>query len=317
MLLDDSYSLLAFLTLLLASGATCAAAMAWFRGSSDRHFWRISSLVGVAACGTEMLRVGMVYGGEDQWTPSWDLVGASAGALTLVTPLVLGLSRLRGPLTATSSSLATRLLLTHLVITMAAGWHFQRLEAEPWDEIPTRAELLNREPVDDTELVTDQGRVIPLFRSLVQGPVEIESFHSNSVAWRTVKRVATADRKANCHGWVFAAGEYLVEAEHVDWILQDNGYCAVKEPKAGDLIIYRYDDGTPMHSGIVRLVKNDGTPVIESKWGLGGRYLHPPENPLYHGRIEYYRVPDGGDRDHSEQAGRVDRRPRTMSTSSS
>ena len=313
---DESQTLLAFASFLLATGATVATLVAWLRGWSGRRFWLLSSAVGLLACGLEISRSAAVYWAASSTLPSFEITGFLAGTYLLGAPLLVAILRLRAPGAEASAVSGGRLLAAHLLMTVAAWWHFQRLQAEPWDEIPTRAELLNREQVEDTELVTDQGRAIPLFRSLVQGPVEIESLDSHSAAWRNVKRVAAADRKANCHGWVFAAGEYLVEAEHVDWILRDNGYHTVEQPQAGDLIIYRYDDGTPMHSGIVRLVQNDGTPVIESKWGLGGRYLHPPENPLYHGRIEYYRGPQGSDGDRSEETGRVQRRPRFISMSS-
>ena len=101
---------------------------------------------------------------------------------------------------------------------------------------------------------------------------------------------AAASPLANCHGWVFLDGQYLISDEAVQRILDDNGYEVVDEAMAGDVIIYRDDDRNIVHSGVVRGVLNDGTIIIESKWGTEGVFLHNPMDTPYTATFEYYRT---------------------------
>lgn len=101
---------------------------------------------------------------------------------------------------------------------------------------------------------------------------------------------AAADTLANCHGWVFLDGQYLISNEAVQRILDDNGYEAVDEAMPGDVIIYRDDDRNIVRSGIVRGVLNDGTIIIESKWGTEGVFLHNPRDTPYTPTFDYYRT---------------------------
>ena len=107
----------------------------------------------------------------------------------------------------------------------------------------------------------------------------------------TVIQRASADPLANCHGWVFLDGHYLISGESVQRILDDNGYEVVEETMAGDVIIYRDSDFNIVHSGVVRGVLDDGTVIIESKWGSEGVFLHNPKDTPYMATFEYYRSP--------------------------
>jgi hypothetical protein len=60
----------------------------------------------------------------------------------------------------------------------------------------------------------------------------------------------------------------------------------------GDVIVYRTEDGTVTHTGVVREVDPDGNPsLVESKFGALGLYLHDPFDipDQYGGPAELYR----------------------------
>ena len=127
--------------------------------------------------------------------------------------------------------------------------------------------------------VTDRGRELNLRRwtptegSRTAAP--LQAFAENS--------------PANCHGWVFTAGKYYLECDDVERILEDNGYEFCQSPLPGDLIVYRNPRGGISHTGLVQAVYLGGMVVIDSKWGLGGRFIHGPEQQPYGNRYGYFR----------------------------
>lgn len=143
--------------------------------------------------------------------------------------------------------------------------------------------------------VTDRNRPIKVFRLDPHGVggVEIE-VPENGLAVEfngTVIQRGPAGSLANCHGWVFLDGQYLIAGDAVQRILDDNGYEVVEEAMAGDVIIYRDNNRNIVHSGVVRGVLDDGTIIIESKWGTEGVFLHSPLETPYSTLCEYYRSP--------------------------
>jgi hypothetical protein len=100
----------------------------------------------------------------------------------------------------------------------------------------------------------------------------------------------------NCHGWVFTDGKYILAGNDVERILADNGYREVEHPASGDLIVYRDYSGGIVHTGLVRAADDRGLVLIESKWGLEGRYLHQPQDQIYGQTYTYY---------HSHRAGHL------------
>ncbi len=127
--------------------------------------------------------------------------------------------------------------------------------------------------------VTDRGcevnlcRWTPNERSSTAAPLEAPSESS----------------PANCHGWVFTGGKYYLQCDDVERILEDNGYELCQSPQPGDLIVYRNPSGGISHTGLVQTVYLGGMVVIDSKWGLGGRFIHGPEQQPYGNRFGYYR----------------------------
>jgi hypothetical protein len=102
-----------------------------------------------------------------------------------------------------------------------------------------------------------------------------------------------ASYQSNCHGWVFAAGQYWIDDNDVETILRENGYEVVASPKPGDLAVYRSGECI-LHTAVVRYV-SPGLPVlVEGKWGAGRVYLHAADASPYGAGITYYRSPRPG-----------------------
>lgn len=142
---------------------------------------------------------------------------------------------------------------------------------------------------------TDRGRPVVLFTTANRPASayatrlwEETALKTRSLSLQVIK-TAGADSCANCHGWVFAGGDFVIQNEQVHSILEDNGYLPVSIPQAGDLIIYRTETGQIIHSGIVRLSSHDPLMLVESKWGMFGRYVHHPDNQPYGTNYTFYR----------------------------
>lgn len=141
---------------------------------------------------------------------------------------------------------------------------------------------------------TDKGNLVPLFHFDADDEkfkTFAKSFEgrfpnfSNSIISRKV-----ADKEANCHGWVFTGGKFLIRGESVERILEENGYRVVNDPTAGDVIIYRSMNGDISHTALVQAVFNDGTVLAESKWGIDQRFLHLPEHQPFSSEFTFYRT---------------------------
>lgn len=129
------------------------------------------------------------------------------------------------------------------------------------------------EPVRAWVAVTDCGREVPLHRfELAPGVASADAVSS----------------PANCHGWVFGSGQYFLDCNEVEQILTDNGYQPSQSPQAGDIIVYRNSSGGITHTGVVKSTSLVGA-MIESKWGVRGRFIHPPAEQPYGSRYTYYR----------------------------
>lgn len=193
-------------------------------------------------------------------------------------------------------------IVSHVLLIAATGSHFylSTLSSRSDDFEPY---VQKGVAADDAVLITDQGRVFPLFHFDLQGQtyedtqpfthVTAAELAQLSDARRPV-RIALTDPRSNCHGWVFTGGRYGVSETVVDALLQDNGYQLVDEPLAGDVIVYRDASKVVLHTGRVHRVHENGEIWIESKWGPGGRYFHLPQDQGYSNNIEYYRSPRPG-----------------------
>jgi hypothetical protein len=150
-----------------------------------------------------------------------------------------------------------------------------------------------------TTAVTDAGTTLPLFTPNLsaEGPplVDEDTYLRQQRLKHGVLRLAPPGPEYNCHAWVFTGGRHWLRGEHVDQVLEDNGYRPTAAPRPGDVAVYRNGAAEVVHSGLVHTVSADGLVLIESKWGGLGRYLHSPSDHCYGGAVcTYYRSPRQG-----------------------
>jgi hypothetical protein len=177
---------------------------------------------------------------------------------------------------------------------LCAGWFSQQFYLAA---SPNNSDLLDLSEVAALQrgshslarAYTNEGRVIGLYEGAVPEkeywlPTAMDhpAFAGRLIA------TGPSDARYNCHGWAFAGGAYAVNGESVDMILQDNRYQPVEAPEPNDLAIWRDAEGHPVHTGIVKAIGDDFV-LIESKWGMSGRYLHVPQDQGYSHDFTYYR----------------------------
>ncbi len=202
-------------------------------------------------------------------------------------PTVLGLSRhMRLPVRGLSTGLA---VIYSGLAFLAASQFYASTRASVDSRLTGFAPRF--EVIQDFVLQTDRGRMLAAFRALLPHEDDPEAADAPArLLDGYLIRDGPIDTRSNCHGWLFAAGECVVMGDAVEAILVDNGYQIVENPEPGDIIIYRDEHGVIMHSGLVRGILDDGTPLIESKWALGARYLHRPMDQIFSSRFSYYRT---------------------------
>jgi len=211
--------------------------------------------------------------------PLWGVVVRKGGWLrTGVTPTLIGLA--------------------------ATGWASNRA-VEPTGGEPCEYEFDLLE-VTGAELRTDRGQLVPVYRTRSSGGPDQRHRarrprNESGVSQEAWERTAP-DWQSDCHGWVFADGQYIIKSLWVDRILEDNGYRRVAEPDAGDVIVYRDDHDVILHTGTVKATGDRGFVLIESKWGFINCFWHEPEQQPYSQRFAYYRSPRLGHRLASDSA---------------
>jgi len=104
-----------------------------------------------------------------------------------------------------------------------------------------------------------------------------------------VLRGHPADDASNCFGWIFADGRYWLDNDQVELILDENGYGLADTPRPGDLAVYRDDEKRIHHVAVVRAICDDGTVLVEGKWGWMGVYLHRLTDSLYGRNVKLFR----------------------------
>lgn len=150
-------------------------------------------------------------------------------------------------------------------------------------------------PAAGVRLVTDRGT--PLTPRVSPSPRTADELRRSEA--RTLAGLPSRDQlihrgkpsdDSNCHGWVFTGGRYAIGGREVDAILADHNYAEVPRPAAGDLCVYRDQSGAVAHTAVVRAVCDDGTVLVEGKWGRMGVYLHPAQSSCYGTDFRYYRT---------------------------
>ena len=140
---------------------------------------------------------------------------------------------------------------------------------------------------------TDRGSAIHLLTTaeaktaellLVSETQTLQSTHLDDY----VIRRGPADDNSNCHGWVFTGGKYAILGHEVDTILLENEYQPAIIPHAGDLCVYRNESNAILHTALVRSVFDDGTVLVEGKWGHLGVFLHSVQHSVYGTHFGFY-----------------------------
>lgn len=176
------------------------------------------------------------------------------------------------------------------------GWSYHRFHERLYPRSKKPTLVLStpgkKREVHEFVAITDRNRPIRVYRldeTEATGPIDENDALTVDFMESTIQR-GPASSVANCHGWVFLDSQFLIPGEAVQQILDDNGYEIVTEPKAGDVIVYRDNNRYIVHTGLVRGVLNDGTIIIESKWGVEGIFLHDPDGTPYSTLYEYFRT---------------------------
>jgi hypothetical protein len=284
--------------LFIAAIAGALALMAlWSRAFASRAVVAVSSALILLCClfGADLLvrltGVGSAVVSFGAFDKGWVLLancGIVALTLVAVALLVGGYRWLmkRHPQPLNRLGLVA-LLVCQIVFASWAGWRFhQSIVAITGVPLESDIEMIQ---IPGEALLTDKGRLVPVYRARV--PEGLEEFASSPDALRSRRiELATNDAQANCHGWVFTGGKYLLKGAGADTILADNDYAVVANPKPGDVIVYRDLLGQIVHTGLVKSANaSDGFVLIESKWGVKGRFLHLPEDQIYSQKFAYYR----------------------------
>lgn len=221
---------------------------------------------------------------------------ANLGCMLFIISFVWLLTKLLSPTTrlCTANGRMTSWFLAFLAIAMGA-WTFSRLQ-----DRSSLSDMLGVGGVAPGVIVsedefcgrTDLGSKINLFHFSVDDQLfkeYAEDFHIRySMFTSALIHREDADSSSNCHGWVFTGGKFLLRGTGVERILEENRYAIVSTPAPGDIVIYRSDTGAILHTGLVQGVLNEGTVMIESKWGTDQRFLHRPEDQPYSTSFVYY-----------------------------
>ena len=99
----------------------------------------------------------------------------------------------------------------------------------------------------------------------------------------------------NCHGLTFASRRTRIsDTAEVRRILEDDRWEEVelRDVLAGDVVVYFGKEGEANHSGIIVDIDKDlKLPLVCSKWGSGGEYIHQLSDcPSMYGPIsKFYR----------------------------
>jgi hypothetical protein len=193
-----------------------------------------------------------------------------------------------------------RALRTWILITLGASsiaWSYHRVQVRTaaLNFTGTDSELPGEVALDNqSEGFTDNGTKIPLYRLDLTEEMFNEFVVNSESNIRPFEHAgvlrAAPDESANCHGWVFTAGQFLLKGSDVERILQDHQYSVVTDPRSQDLVIYRDVTGNILHTALVQAVLPDGTVIAESKWGTLQRFLHLPEDQPYSTIFQFYRT---------------------------
>ena len=147
-------------------------------------------------------------------------------------------------------------------------------------------------------LATRLGQTIPNDRRMEHHPARLQAARTIVLQSHPSARTRSLTAVYNCMGMVFATRRTWVEPEYLQLILEDDEYHRLADPgqtMPGDVVVYRDDQGTVVHIGLVAEVNTnlrEGTRelVVLSQWGADGEYFHRADDvsPLLGTPAEYW-----------------------------
>ena len=190
-----------------------------------------------------------------------------------------------------------------MCLLLGSGWHYDAQSNALIDESDQQLQLqLNHSPgVEDTSVhaVTDAGTPLRLTKSLEErtpadSALVERQFLSAMYQKETIIRRQPATDVSNCHGWVFTGGRNSLGKDDVERILIENHYATTKQAQVHDLVIYRDGNQSVTHTAMICAVLDDGTILVEGKWGRLGVYIHDVHGSYYGDNFHYYHSPRVG-----------------------
>jgi hypothetical protein len=150
----------------------------------------------------------------------------------------------------------------------------------------------------ELELGTTANNHIQNFQS--SKPVDAYALHTMNLELAPFAAVVTERAKPtamyNCHGLVFGSRRTEINDDGVlSLIISDDSYKQVDKADAlpGDVLLYFHENGGIEHSALV-LAMGDaefGVPLVVSKWGGGGEYIHRANQcPYNYSTSRYFRI---------------------------
>ena len=292
---------------------------------NDRLFFAFAMALGLIVAGTG----NALFGPRRRWVrtaiaavglaialgAAFALIPDSAGSLALGGGgafLVIASLAHSGPVRRAVAGLRSHLQKPRIAWTVVAlaGFGAMAEETIRFDAIREAADRRDAERMDGRAEVipyvvdearvakTDRGSGIHLLSVGEHQSAEYlaESEHQTILSGplsEYIIRRGPPDDASNCHGWVFSGGKFAIRGAEVDTILAENEYEPVTAPLAGDLCVYRNDTDGVAHTAIVRSVLEDGTVLVEGKWGRLGVFLHPVDHSAYGTHYTYHRTDRG------------------------
>lgn len=216
------------------------------------------------------------------------------------------------PCMAFSLSCVTTVTRLRMAIVSPRRWEFVLLAISPlflagavWQlNIMTTPVVDDIQPSPKRSLITrqakesaytDRGRRVLLFELIPESMASFDVAGDDGLVvsgtpapYRSI-RLTEANGHSNCVGWVFAGAHHLMLCSDVEKVLEDNGYMQTQAPRVGDLVIYRDDSHLVTHAGRVAYLLNEDQPLIESKWGYQGVFLHLPQGSPFGMNWTFYR----------------------------
>lgn len=147
-------------------------------------------------------------------------------------------------------------------------------------------------------LATRENTCIPNERRRQKPPVAMKAAMKLALDGHSSVVMRSLSSVYNCMGMVFASRRTWIDPEHLGMILKDDKYRRLTndtEIEQGDVVVYRDDNETVSHVGIVvkvttRLNEASIEVSVLSQWGADGEYFHLADdvNPALGSPAEYW-----------------------------